>query len=189
MPDRVEALALEQTDEVCRNLNSIYINIIGVLDNYAWVMIYQFGDEKTKRAQRSSIGLFKHTLAEDRNLKTAIRALSPFSGWERDLKSRRDPAAHRMPLYVPPTAYTVEESSEVDRYDDLMFEALRAQDLQRVSDLQSARSRVGTFIPVIRHDPGEKDIEIYPTLPQDIGQMVKIGRILHGFIRDQTETP
>jgi hypothetical protein len=29
-------------------------------------------------------------------------------------------------------------------------------------------------------------MDIFPTLPQDIGQMVKIGRIVHGFIRDQT---
>jgi hypothetical protein len=184
MPDRIVPLTIEQTDEVCRDLNSIYINILGVLDNYAWVMTHQFGNEKTKQAKPISIGLFKPTLAADCNLKPAINALSSFSGWERDIKDRRDPAAHRMPLYVPPAAYTAEEAADVDRYDNLRFEALRAQDFQRVSDLRSARARVGKFVSVFCHDPGEQAIEIYPIVPQDLGQMVKIGRIVQAFIRD-----
>jgi hypothetical protein len=186
MPDRAVPLTIEQTDEVCRDLNSIYINILGVLDNYAWVMVHQLGSEKTKKARPVSIGLFKSTLAEDCTLKPAIDALSSFCGWEGDIKDRRDPAAHRMPLYVPPAAYTPEEIAEVDRLDNLRFEALRAEDFKRVSDLRSDRTRVGKFVSVFLHDPGEKAIEIYPTLPQDIGQMVKIGRIVHTFLRNPT---
>jgi hypothetical protein len=77
-----------------------------------------------------SIGLFKPTVAGDCNLKSAINALSSFSGWERDIKDRRDPAAHRMPLYVPPAAYTLEERADVDLHDDIIFEALKVQDFR-----------------------------------------------------------
>jgi hypothetical protein len=73
MPDRTVPLTVEQTDEVCRDLNSIYINILGVLDNYAWVMVHQFGNEETKKARPTSVGLFKSTLAGDCNLKTCYR--------------------------------------------------------------------------------------------------------------------
>jgi hypothetical protein len=185
-PDRIVPLTIDEAEEVCRDLNSIYINIIGVLDNYAWVMVHQVGNEETKQAKPMSIGLFKRTLAADCNLKPTIDALSSFSDWERDIKTLRDPAAHRMPLYVPPGAYTEEEAAEVDRYDHLKIDALGAQDFQRMSDLRSARDRVGTFVPVFLHDPGEMMMDIYPTLPQDIGQMVKIGRIVHTFLREAT---
>jgi hypothetical protein len=187
MPDRTVSLTIEQTDEVCRDLSLIYINILGVLDNYAWVMVHQFGNEETKKARPASIGLFKSTLAEDCNLKPAIDAVSSFRGWESDIKDRRDPAAHRMPLYVPPAAYTPEEIAEVDRLDNLRVEALLAENFQKVSDLRSDRTHIGNFVSVFLHDPGEKAIEIYPTLPEDIGQMVKIGRIVHAFLRDPTK--
>jgi hypothetical protein len=101
-----------------------------VLDNYAWTMVHQFGNENTKIARPMSIGLFKPTVAGDCNLKSAINALSSFSGWERDIKDRRDPAAHRMPLYVPPAAYTLEERADVDLHDDIIFEALKVQDFR-----------------------------------------------------------
>jgi hypothetical protein len=138
-PDRIVPLTPDQADNVCRDLNSIYINILGVLDNYAWAMVHQAGQEETKQARPISIGLFKPTLAADSNLRTAIGALSHFSDWARDIKDLRDPAAHRMPLYVPPAAYTADDATEFNRYEGLMVDALRAQDFQRLSDLRSAR--------------------------------------------------
>jgi hypothetical protein len=186
MPDRATPLTIDQSDEACRDLNSMYINIIGVLDNYAWVMVHQLGGEKTKRAQPRSIGLFKSTLAADCNLKPIIDALSSFSDWERDIKDRRDPAAHRMPLYVPPAVYTAEELAHLDRYESLIVDALRAQDFQRLSDLRSARDRVGSFHSIFLHDPGIPPAEIYPTIPQDIGRMIKIGRIIQSFLPEAT---
>jgi hypothetical protein len=58
MPDRVVPLTTDQGDEVCRDLNSIYINIIGLLDNYSWVIVNQFGSDRSRGANRVSIGLF-----------------------------------------------------------------------------------------------------------------------------------
>jgi hypothetical protein len=183
-PDRVVPLTMDQSDAVCRDLNSIYINIIGALDNYAWVMVHQFGNERTKRASPTSIGLFKSALAEDSNLKPTIDALSSFSGWERDIKNLRDPAAHRMPLYVPPAAYAPEDVAEVNSFESLMVDALRAKDFQRLSDLRSAGERVGRFLSVFLHDPDIPPVDIYPTVPQDIGKMVKIGRVVQTFVRE-----
>jgi hypothetical protein len=184
MPDRVVPLTTVQGDEVCRDLNSIYINIIGLLDNYAWVIVNQFGSDRSRGANRVSIGLFKPTVGEDSNLKPVSDALSPFIDWARDIKELRDPAAHRMPLYVPPGAFTEEQAATANRYDQLKFEALRAEDFEKLSDLRSARESIGTFVPIFLHDPKEKMMDIYPTIPQDIGTIVKIGRIVQRFMRD-----
>ena len=152
-------------------------------------MVHQFGSERTKRAKPISIGLFKSVLVADSNLRTATDALSPFSDWEQDVKTKRDPAAHRMPLYVPPGAYTPEQIVEIDRYDDLKIEALRVEDFDRMSELRLARERVGIFVPKFLHDPGEKSIEIFPTVPQDIGKLVKVGRVVHTFLGNASSQP
>jgi hypothetical protein len=120
-------------------------------------------------------------------LKPVSDALSPFIDWARDIKELRDPAAHRMPLYVPPGAFTEEQAATANRYDQLKFEALRAEDFEKLSDLRSARESIGTFVPIFLHDPKEKMMDIYPTIPQDIGTIVKIGRIVQRFMRDASQ--
>lgn len=183
MPDRTVPLAQDQSDNVCRDLNAIYINILGVLDNYAWVTVHQAGRDSTKCAKPMSIGLFKPAIADDPGLKPIIDSLASFSAWEQDVKTRRNPAAHRMPLYVPPAAFTPEDIGEFERYELLMSDAVRKGELDKLSDLRESSRRIGRLVPLFLHDPGEKVMEIYPTLPQDIGQMVKIGRLVQDFLR------
>lgn len=184
MPDRTVPLTQEQSDDVCRDLNAVYINILGLLDNYAWVMVHNAGSATTRTARAMSIGLFKPIIAADPVLKSVAQALSPYTAWEAEVKTRRNPAAHRMPLYVPPASYTPEDVAEYERYEHLISTALRAQEFDKLSDLRAASRRIGTFVPVFLHDPGEKVMELYPTLPQDIGQMVKVGRVVQNFLRE-----
>lgn len=189
MPARVVPLTQEQSDKVCRDLNAIYINILGLLDNYVWVMVHHAGGDATKAAAPMSIGLFKPKLAADPALTAVVQALAPYATWEQDVKTRRNPAAHRMPLYVPPAVYTPEDVAEGERYEQLMSAALRAQEFEKLSDLRAASRRIGTLAPVFLHDPGEKVMDIYPTVPTDIGQMVKIGRVVQTFLREQGPLP
>lgn len=189
MPDRVVPLTQEQSDDVCRDLNAIYINILGLLDNYAWVMVHHAGNDVTKAATPMSIGLFKPMVARDPALRAVVQALAPYATWEQDVKTRRNPAAHRMPLYVPPAVYTSEDVAEYERYEHLMSGALRAQEFEKLSDLRVASRRIGTLAPVFLHDPGEKVMDIYPTVPTDIGQMVKIGRVVQTFLREEGPLP
>lgn len=184
MPDRVAPLTLEQSDEVCRDLNAIYIDILGLLDNYAWTMVHHAGSEATRASKPMAIGLFKPALTLDPALAATAKALRPFASWEEDVKTRRNPAAHRMPLYVPSASYTQQEEVEYERSEQQISIALRAQEFERVPELEAARRRIGTLIPVFLHDPGEKVMEIYPTLPHDIAQLVKIGRIVQKFLRE-----
>ena len=85
-PNRTVPLSPDQSDRVCRDLNAIYIDLLGLLDNYAWVAVHQLGSAATKAANPLSIGLFKRAFAVDPALKPAADALRPFSDWERDVK-------------------------------------------------------------------------------------------------------
>ncbi|KQT04586.1 hypothetical protein ASG42_23340 [Rhizobium sp. Leaf391] len=183
MPDRAVPLTMEQSDEVCRDLNAIYVNILGLLDNYAWTIVHQVGNASTQAAKPLAISIFKPAFAADPALSSVALTLAPFSTWETDVKKRRNPAAHRMPLYVPPAGYEPEAVEALRDLDQLISTALREQDFDTMRNLQRKRERIGIFIPIFAHDPGEEINDIYPTLPQDLGQMVKIGRIAQTFLR------
>ena len=183
MPSRTVPLTIEQSDEVCRDLNAIYINILGLLDNYAWTIVHQVGGASVQAAKPLALSLFKPAFAADPALLNVAGTLSPFASWEIDVKKRRNPAAHRMPLYVPPAGYDHEAAEALQDLDQMISKALREQDFDKMQTLQRKRERVGVFIPVFLHDPGEETNDIYPTVPQDLGQMVKIGRICQSFLR------
>ena len=183
MPNRTAPLTMEQADEVCRDLNAIYINILGLLDNYAWTVVHQAASADTRDAKPASIGLFKPAFAADPALSGVAAKLKQFSTWESDVKKRRNPAAHRMPLYVPLAVYDPVALNAVKVQDQLISEALHAGNFEKMKGLQREREHIGIFTPIFDHDPGEERHEIYPTIPQDLGQMIKTGRIVQSFLR------
>lgn len=187
-PNRTFPLSQEQSDRVCRDLNAIYIDLLGLLDNYAWVAVHQLGSAATQSASPLAIGLFKRAFAADSALKPAADAMQPFAAWERDVKTRRNPAAHRMPLYVPSAALTPDDLAELERFETLISEALRAHEFEKMDALRDGRRRVGTLVPKFLHDPGEPVIDIYPTIPEDIGQAIKIGRAMQTFLSETAPT-
>ena len=100
--DRIEPLASDEAATVERDLNIIYINIRGVLDNYAWCLLHQTTTDKTRKLAPTKVGLFSKEFTADANLVDLRPKLCGFSAWHTELKGRRDPAAHRIPLSVPP---------------------------------------------------------------------------------------
>src|SRR5271155_498122 len=48
-PDRVEPLSGEESGDLTRDLNVIYINIRGVLDNFAWSLLHERASEKLEK--------------------------------------------------------------------------------------------------------------------------------------------
>ena len=183
-PNRVVPLVLEQSDDVSRYLNSIYIDLLGLMDNYAWTLAYQFASEKTLSTDRMQIGLFKPALAKDPALSSLMSPIRAFAQWEKEVKERRNPAAHRMPLYVPSAALSPDDASEYRRLGELASSALRDQHFERYKELNDAQQRVGSFLPKFLHDPAGPVDDIYPTIPTDIGNAILIGRLVQTFIRD-----
>lgn len=182
-PNRSVPLVLEQSDEVSRYLNSIYIDLLGLMDNYAWTLTHQFGSQETLSADGMQIGLFKRTLAKDPALSSVISEIRAFEEWEKEVKKRRNPAAHRMPLYVPSAALNPEDALEYNRLGELASSALRDQQFERYRELSDAQQRVGSFLPKFLHHPAGPVDDIYPTIPADLGNAILIGRIVQTFIR------
>ena len=111
-----------------------------------------------------------------------------FAEWNRDLSSRRDPAAHRIPLSIPPAIIDAETRVEYERlsaeYSKASNDALKTpghgkdaiMKFETAAALYDKLQRVGKFFPVFVHHPDEGPMKIYPTVPQDIGQLIKIAR-------------
>ena len=130
--------------------------------------------------------------------------MSALSDWNRELSSRRDPSAHRIPLSIPPAVLDAESSippavldaesrEEYTRVSAEYSEAFNAAvaSVSKTGDLEmfekadllnNQLQKIGRFMPVFVHHPDEGAIRIYPTVPQDIAQVVKIARGISNII-------
>ncbi len=193
-PDRTEPLPSDDVDEAARDLNVIYINIRGTLDNFAWSLVNLFGEEKTQRLPPMKIDLFGNDFLNDANLREVAEFVNGFAEWNKELKARRDPAAHRIPLSVPPAVLNEAAQKEYARlsaeHTEVSNAAARAVGegadssvlFEKATLLNDRLQRVGRFVPIFVHHPDEGGMKIYPLVPQDVGQLVKIARGLTDII-------
>lgn len=190
-PDRSEPMLHDDVFEAARALNDIYIHMRGILDNYAWGLILLFCNATTIR--RRDVDLFGRKL-EANLVENFLETLGPYRDWNREIKERRDPVAHRIPLSIPPSFFSDQDHAQYLEIDDRYNIAVRrfselalAQAPQNEIDAMSAEAdrlyeqsqRIGRFSPIIVHDPKEGGTRIYPTVPQDIGMLVRLFRQLN----------
>lgn len=185
--DRKEPLSHDEVATVSRGLNVIYINIPGVLDNYAWCLLHQVATDKTKKLPAVKVGLFSSEFMDDPNLDLLRPLLDEFSKWHKELKTRRDPAVHRIPLYVPPAALNPKEEDQYRELEDQIADAFNNQNFEQVDELTAQQGRIGTFMSCFIHHPGEDIIPIYPTVPQDIANLIKIVNHVHTFLHEREQ--
>lgn len=175
--DRTEPLTSDEEATVERALNVIYINVRGVLDNYAWCLFHQTMTDKTRKLVPAKVGLFSKEFMADANLVDDLRPeLRKFDAWHTELKDRRDPAAHRIPLSVPPCVLNPEEAA---RYAALEIQILTTKSEQDRNVLNAQQRKIGTFVPCFVHHPDVEGTAIYPTVPQDIANLIKIIKLVH----------
>lgn len=173
-PDRSAPLSLEQTGKLSVELNAIYINIVGTADNVAWVLREEIGSEQTKKLRPMQVCLDNDKFLADENLRELADALAPLQEWLKDTKTRRNPAAHRIPLSAPPVYPKSVE--EIHARDAAERELHQCVDPERRKELDARINKIGTFVPVFLHKPDEDAYPIYPTVPQDVANLVKVVR-------------
>jgi hypothetical protein len=179
-PGRLKPLSTDESIELTRDLNVIYLNIRGTLDNLAWALLHEYAPEKTK-TRPSQIGLFNSCLTKDERFKRLSPVLNEHREWNLDLKTRRDPAAHRIPLTIPPQALTDEDRKTYVIHFKDFDRAAQALDFARADEAFKQTELVGQFFPYFIHDVDERPIPIYPTLPEDLAHTVEICREVGRF--------
>lgn len=90
----------DNDDEIDVLINALYINLTGILDNLAWVLVEFYKLE----IKKEKVGLFNkkfwQTCNNLKDLQDSIMT-NDYVEWHKELKSKRDPIAHRVPLYIP----------------------------------------------------------------------------------------
>jgi hypothetical protein len=187
-PEHTDPLQHESVEEVSRDLNVIYINIRGMLDNLAWCLAAEFGSGDAEKLAPMSVYLFGRDFLKDNGLMEFADFLGTFMDWSRELKERRDPSAHRIPLSIPPAILDKAAQEKYARlqaeHDEVLKAAYaisgdqeqRLKLFQEAGKISEAQSRVGTFKPLFGHDPSDGYMPIYPTVPDDTGKVIVIAR-------------
>lgn len=147
-------------------LNSIYLHIRGILDNTAWLIYYELNLQNLKIPRDIDFTGNKYLRAIQVNA-NLNKTIKEYAEWMKELKEKRDPIAHRLPLYIP--AKFIDNEEEVNKALSLKEKADQKRnnnDESWIQDEFSAMS-VGKFKPIIINlDAERKQGKIYLILPE-----------------------
>ncbi len=183
-PDRSMRLSEEEGTNLTGNLNILYLNITGILDNLAWALLY----EKTEDApslEPHRVGLFKETIRNNSVFLELYSVIDEHVEWDKTFRQKRDPANHSVPLTVPPFFATPDERKEYENHRSAMQAEAAHLRLDKPSEVPANLNDIGTFIPVFLRSYDDGLIPIYPTVADDL-QRVK--ELSYGVIDFLTET-
>jgi hypothetical protein len=153
---RREPLATSETTHCAIHLNAYYLNLSGSLDNLAWVLQYEWqllpGVLEDGGRERQACQLFGQRFLD------ALRSRHPelasmlmqHGNWARELAELRDPAAHRVPIYVPPSVITSQEQVDEFRRIEAQAGGVPSERGDRpISDIYREAQAVADFAPVM----------------------------------------
>jgi hypothetical protein len=171
--ERKKPLAGDEVRNVEQDLNTIYVNLRGAMDNLCLALLHEHGTKPLK-VKPAKQGLFLPCIKEDQRFASLLPLLGPHDLWERDFSKRRDPSAHRIPLTVPPSFLRSAESTSYATLLGDYWTAVGYEDFESASGIMSDLETLGTFTPVFMHDPDHGAIPIYPVIPDDIGHVLML---------------
>jgi hypothetical protein len=127
----------------------------------------------------TQVGLFHGLFREAAQVANLKSMLDGHKDWNNDLKSLRDPSAHRMPLYVPPAILNEAEAARHEAIWQERWEAIEKGDYERDTALANEQHGLGTFRAQFMHDPDAGGLPMYDTVPTDVGKLIIIGNAIN----------
>lgn len=153
---RKEPLSPYEATDCAIHLNAYYLNLRGALDNLAWVLQYEWqllaGVTEDGRSGRQKCNLFgtRFLAARQSQYPELASLLDQHGNWARELAELRDPAAHRVPIYVPPSVITSQEQMDKFRHIEAQADADPATRGDRpISEIYREAQAVADFMPVM----------------------------------------
>lgn len=189
--DRTKSLSTEETSSLSMALNSIYINIRGTLDNLAWAVIEDAGGLAKVRLPPKDVDLFGRQFSRVETWEMLTTALADIAPWSAELAKLRNPAAHRIPLAVISSELNDAEAAEYQRLCAEMLAPLPDGSLnhevivERAKRQQAIKAEIkalGRYRPMFAHMPSDGAMPIYPTVAEDVGKLVRSGRIVLDYL-------
>lgn len=156
-------------------LNAYYLNLVGSLDNIAWALTYLHNlldcIDEDNIEHRKFVNISGNKFLQklrDKDLKTLADKIESVNGWYKDTKRFRDPAAHRIPLYIPSAILS---ESDIQQHTDLDIEAAKLIKNGRYNEganLLYKRENLGIHVPIFfSESPNIKRYELAKQINKD----------------------
>lgn len=136
-------------------LNAYYLNLAGSLDNLVWALTYEHNlvddtDEDNKQHRQFAQLLGKKFLCRLRqnHLEKLSDKLQPFQDWYWDMRKLRDPAAHRVPLFVPHSVYSEDDVKLAQKLDKEAAELIRQGEQDNGMKRLYQSHKLGKHMPI-----------------------------------------
>lgn len=153
---RKEPLSPYEATDCAIHLNAYYLNLRGAFDNLAWALQYEWqllvGVTEDEVSGRRKCNLFGTQFLATLQLQYSELAslLDQHVNWSKELAQLRDPAAHRIPIYVPPSVITSQEQVDKFRYIEAQADiALSERSDRPISEIFREAQAVADFMPVM----------------------------------------
>jgi len=167
--------------ELSTQLNALYLNLCGALDNLAWALQYEHNllpDVNEASKKRLQINLFgtPFLTALETKAPTLVAALRKHESWNTDLRDLRDPAAHRIPIYAVPGLANKEDAAKFQQLQDEANRRFQSGDHKGGMDLIFESQNIGTYQPimVLSHESGYELRGIVKQVQQDDENFVAV---------------
>ena len=174
---RETLLSREELKDVDINLHAFFVNIFGLLDNMAWVSVYE--RNRRKGINRKDVGLYKITTQEILSdaFKTYLNSDRMKKWHDEYLKNYRDALSHRIPLYVPPKSLTSSQQKQVTDIEEKRSRAIQDRAFSLIDDLQKEEDGIGAPSPFFVHSLTETDnkvVSLHAQVITDFGTVEEI---------------
>ena len=174
---REQLLEWDELKDVAINLHAFFVNIFGLLDNMAWVAVYE--RNRRKGINKKDVGLYKNTTQEILNddFKQYLNSDRMKKWHDEYLKNYRDALAHRIPLYVPPKNLTLDQQRQVADIEEKRNQAIKNRDFSLMDNLQKEEDNIGTPSPSFIHsltEPDNRPVSLHAQVITDFGTVEEI---------------
>jgi len=158
------------------------INVYGIFDNLAWAFLLQH-NLITKVGSVTNIGLF--TVQTQKYLPSQLKKYldsEDVSTWHKTyIKDCRDTLAHRIPIYVPPSAMTEEEIKQYNFLQTEEFECIKSGQFDKLKEIRSQKENIGSpcfmFLYKTSDNTSQHNVYLHPQLLSDSNTVIKITEI------------
>jgi hypothetical protein len=190
--DRTAPLSPDEQITLNQDIQSIYIHMLGLVDNFAWCILYETHVElaDTFKLTPTRVGLFSDQFKKQCMPPTLADEIHQAHGiWDKEVRDRRNPIAHRIPPYVPSAVLTSDESLTHTNFINQFWNSLNNSNPTEAGLSLIQTDSLGTFYPYFVYHPDEPPIPIYPTIPTDLSHVINIGKTVSEYLRRKEINP
>jgi hypothetical protein len=183
--DRSDFLIKDELTDLAINLHVFFVNISGILDNLAWVFVYEnnlFGKREEGKISRHDVGLFNEKTQAHlgSGLNEYLKSDTLQTWYTEYSKNYRDALAHRIPLYVPPSALNKEEIERYRQIEEQLWDYSSPEAVAGHQQIIEEQSKLGRPCVVFAHSYSEKSKLVY-FHAQVIADFMTIEEIINKF--------